>query len=275
MDWLSSIIIGIVQGLTEFLPVSSSGHLVLSQKLLGMKEHSIVLDLAVHLGTLLSVFTVYFSTIKKTFADTIKTMQTRINNTGFYLITMVIVGSIPTAIMGFGLKSYFEMMFSNLTSVAICFFITGILLYLTKNRSASSKMTIVKHMIDEKVYEITYLKAFLIGVAQGFAIAPGISRSGTTIAAGILLGVDRSVAAMFSFMLSMPAILGASLLQFKDVESWSSDLVSSLLIGGLVAYVAGLIGLKLVLRFVDKGRLEVFSFYLWALSAYLFASLLL
>lgn len=275
LGWLDSIIIGIVQGLTEFLPVSSSGHLVIFQKLLNFKEHSITLDLAVHLGTLLSVLTIYYSTIKKTLTDSLISLKTKKNTPGLQLMAVVIAASVPTAIIGLGFKSDFESLFSNILAVATCFFITGGLLFLTKRKSKESSMAIKSDMLGEKVKELTFVKAIIIGIVQGFAIAPGISRSGSTIAVGILLGVDRSVAAMFSFMLSMPAILGASLLQFKDVGEWSSDLIATLLVGGATAYIAGIIGLKLVLRFVGKGRLEVFSYYLWALSIYLFASNLL
>ncbi len=268
MDWVQSVILGIVQGLTEFLPVSSSGHLVLFQHWLGIKQHSIIFDLAVHLGTVASIITVYFKSIREIFSDlwvsAIKKRQTG----GLHLSVLIICASVPTAIIGFGFKDQFESLFSSLLSVSGGFFITACLLFMTRKTGQGQSMESGHKTLDlSQIKKVSLKKAIIIGFAQGLAIAPGVSRSGATIAAALLMGVERRAAALFSFLMSIPVILGASLIQLKDVESWSSDLLITLVLGGVVSYLAGLAGLVMVLKLVRKGRLEVFSYYLWALSA--------
>ncbi|MBT4760508.1 MAG: undecaprenyl-diphosphate phosphatase [Bdellovibrionaceae bacterium] len=264
MEIFQSIILGIVQGLTEFLPVSSSGHLVVFQKLLALKEHSLIFDIAVHLGTLLSIFTLYHKPITTIFSSFFKSLKSRSLNEGSYFLMMMVVASVPTAIIGFSLKDLFEQLFSSLLWVGVFFIVTGIVLKLTQKKSMSSESMSFTDFKD--IQKISFKQALLIGLAQGAAIAPGISRAGSTIAMGILSGLDRKTAALFSFLISVPAILGASLLQFKDVTSWDGDFLTVLLIGGASSYVSGLFGLWFLLKFVKKGRLEVFSYYLWLLG---------
>lgn len=264
MTWLESILLGLVQGLTEFLPVSSSGHLVIFQKLIGLPEHMLAFDIAVHMGTLFSVFVVYRYQILEVLNDLINFLKTKKLNQGANLFLMVVIGSIPTAIIGFTLKDMFERLFQSLLAVGIFLFITGFILLLTRN----------KQMADEKddffslegLEKLKWWHALIIGTAQGGAIAPGISRAGSTIATGILVGLSRKTASLFSFMLSIPAILGATLLEFKDIENWSSEFITIMSVGFASAFVFGLIGLKVVLHFVKKGRLEVFTAYLWVVS---------
>jgi undecaprenyl-diphosphatase len=269
LDILQSIILGIIQGLTEFLPVSSSGHLVIFQKLLGLKEHSLIFDISVHLGTLLSIVTVYFGIIKQIFTDVFTAVVKKDKNYGFSFFLMMIVASIPTAIIGFSLKDVFESLFSSTLAVGIFFIITGIILKFTQRTSDDSVSVSFTDM--EGLQKITFRQALTIGVAQGAAIAPGISRSGSTIACGLFVGLNRKTAALFSFLISVPAILGASLLQFKDISAWQEGFAQVLIVGGVSAYLSGLGGLWFVLKFVKKGRLEVFSYYLWALGASLIA----
>lgn len=264
MEWMEAVLLGVVQGLTEFLPVSSSGHLVLFQHFLGFEEHDLAFNVASHMGTLLSVITVYFYVLRRMTVETIKFPVHRQVNTESRLVGLVILGTIPTAIIGLSLKDTFEALFSNLLAVGVCLCLTGVLLFLTKLRSGG-QMNGVKFDSLESANMMTIRHALIIGVAQGLAIAPGISRSGTTIAVALFLGLPRHTAAMFSFMLAIPAILGAGLLELKDVE-WSPDVMTSLGLGFFVSYLAGLVGLLTVLSFVKKGRLEVFSLYLWAVG---------
>ena len=273
MGILDAIILGIVQGVSEFLPISSSGHLVLLQNILTPGPHSIMFDLAVHVGTVLSIITVYRKSLFQVLKDVFQAISKRQKNAGLMLAFLVVVANVPTAIIGFGFKDQFESLFSNLTAVGIGFFVTGVLLFLTKKKSGPENDKALDMHDFSGVGNLNIWRALLIGVAQGMAIAPGISRSGSTIAAALLAGVDRKTAAMFSFILSIPPILGASLLELKDATAQGEMQMTVMLAGFFFAYVSGLIGLKVILKFVKKGRLEIFSYYLWALSAYIiFAS---
>lgn len=264
LNWIQAFFLGVVQGLTEFLPVSSSGHLVVFQKILEVDNNSLVFDVAVHLGTLLSVVTVYRSQIWKILKDLFAYFKNRQINQGVHLFVVVVIGSIPTALIGFTLKDLFESLFSNLFAVGLFFCVTGVLLFLTRGRTLASAKDDFSDLSG--IEKVTIKQALIIGVAQGAAIAPGVSRSGTTIATGILLGVPRKIAALFSFMLSIPAVMGAALLQLKDVANLDEGFLVSLSVGLVVSYFAGLVGLSGVLHFVKKGRLEVFSVYLWILG---------
>ncbi|MCB0343387.1 MAG: undecaprenyl-diphosphate phosphatase [Pseudobdellovibrionaceae bacterium] len=264
MDIFQSIFLGIVQGLTEFLPISSSGHLVIFQELLGVEQHSIAFDVAAHLGTVLTVITLYFATVRQMLWEVITYPSHRRFTPGIKLMLLIVVGSVPTAIIGLSLKDMFESLFSNLLAVGIFLTITGLILFLTRNKARISRHIDVHSLEDVKAMH--YWQAALIGVAQGMAIAPGISRSGSTIAAGLALGIDRKTTALFSFMLSLPAIMGAGLLQLRHITSWDHQVLLSLGVGFLTAYLSGLMGLWGILYFVKKGRLEYFSYYLWVVG---------
>lgn len=268
MDYFQAFFLGLVQGLTEFLPISSSGHLVIFQKLVGIKEHSIPFDVAVHLGTLLSIFTLYFAAFRQIVLELIRFPIKREMSPGVRLTLLVILGSIPTAIIGFSLKDFFESLFFSPQAVGIFLSITGVLLFFTRGVNTQQGQT---HISDMKgLEEVKPWKAIVIGIAQGAAIAPGVSRSGTTIATGLFLGLSRTHAALFSFMLSVPAILGAGVLQLKDVTAWGGITLTTLSIGFFSAYLFGLLGLWGVLHLVRKGRLEFFSYYLWIVGAAVF-----
>ena len=259
LEFINAAILGVVQGLTEFLPVSSSGHLVLIQKYLGFKEHSLSLDIAVHLGTLFSVLTIYFHHLKKMGADVISFPTRREFSLPVKVFLFVCLGSIPTAAIGLGARELFVSFFSEVSYVGVFLCITGVILFLTRHKKKGD----FKHSVHlfEGFEQMNGLKALVIGTAQGLAIAPGISRSGFTIAAGLFMGLDRNVAASFSFLLSIPAILGAALIELRhlnlDEELWP------IVTATLVSYVVGLLGLRGVLFFARKGRLEIFSIYLW------------
>jgi undecaprenyl-diphosphatase len=265
LDYLQAIVLGVVQGFTEFLPVSSSGHLVLFQKLLGVEYHSIEFDVAAHLGTLASIFTVYrsfiFDTVKSSFSKPFDLFDDNKK-----LLRLVLLASLPTGVIGLALKDVFESMFSNLLGVGVCLSLTGIILMFSNWRSPQKDQADFINFTFEDLNPLTWQIAFFIGFAQSFAIAPGISRSGLTIATGMILGLPQSVAALFGFMISIPAILGAGILQLKDIDQFGADMLTNLAVGFVVAYVSGVVGLKLVLHYVKKGRLHFFSYYLWAVS---------
>lgn len=261
MDPIQAIILGVIQGLTEFLPISSSGHLVLFQHIFGLKEPEIFFDISVHAGTLVAVI-VYFrkdlqaiiiSTTRfvvmmlkreVSFGDVWKDSDTK-------LAFLIIIGTIPTAIIGLLFKSVADQLFSSIFIVGCALMVTGVLLWIT-------------HIIKTKGESIEHFSvkdALLIGLVQGLAITPGISRSGSTIAVGILLGLNRETAARYSFLLSIPAIVGAQIISLKDISAHDLDLVT--LMGTIAAGIVGYCALKLLVYIVKKGRMHLFSPYCW------------
>jgi undecaprenyl-diphosphatase len=255
---MDSIWLGLVQGLTEFLPVSSSGHLVLGQKLLGLNEPALLFDVVVHVGTLLAVFACFYKDIwgmlRGLWARDQEARQ------GRRLLFLVIVGSVPTALMGFLLKDLFESMFASLYAVGAALIVTGFLLTLTRLTAGEGVGA------GKRIMQVGAGRAFLIGLAQGMAITPGVSRSGATISVGLMLGLERKLAARYSFILSIPAILGALLLELFHLDSGVGVFTSSLLMGGATAAVSGFLALKFLLRVVDRGKLHFFAPYCWALG---------
>ena len=260
MDWLQAIGLGIIQGVTEFLPISSSGHLVIFQKLFGVSKHDLAFDIAVHVGTLLSVATIYRKVLWEIIEDIFRYAKVRNLNPGINTTFRVVVGTLPTAAIGLTFMDQFKALFSQMHMVGFFLLLTGFLLFLTRWKKGESNIGEVDSA--SQVAVISWRNAFLIGIAQGLAIAPGISRSGITIATGILLGERRQSVTVFSFLLAIPAIVGAAVLEMRDVV-WSSEQILVLLIGLLVAYLAGLGGLMAVIKLVHQGRLQIFSAYLW------------
>ncbi len=251
---LQAAILGLVQGLTEFLPVSSSGHLVLLQKLMGFCEPELLFDVSVHVGTLFAVIVVFradlYAMLRGLWATDQEARQ------GRRLLLLVIAGSIPTGIIGLTFKDTFESLFCSSTTVGVALLITGLILMATRFAPLATR----------GLAKTGWGRAVLIGVAQGLAITPGISRSGATIAAGLLLGLERELAARFSFVLSIPAILGALALQIKDMEAPTQTTWAPLIVGAVVAAITGYIALKLLLKLVKGGRLHWFAYYCWALG---------
>jgi len=248
---LQALILGIVQGLTEFLPVSSSGHLVIFQNLLGINEPPLDFDVLLHLGTLMAVFIA--------FGDDI----IRILKKPFSKITyLIIVGTIPAVFFGFLLKPIFERAYQSLLVVGIGLIFTGVILKV-------SEYLATNNIFSKTVRETSYSNVLFIGLFQALAIIPGISRSGSTIAAGLVAGLDREFAARFSFLLSIPAILGAGVLQLKDVVSngGSQEQMLPYLIGFLTAFAFSYLAIKVVMNLVKHGRLSVFSYYCWTVAA--------
>lgn len=271
MDLLTATLLGVIQGLTEFLPISSSGHLVIFQHLFGLTEPELFFDVSVHVGTLLAVVIFYSRMLGEMLlaaarwvaaprkAATAEEARSR------RLVWMVIIGSIPTAAIGLVFKSHTDRLFASMTLVGVDLLITGILLFLTgfigrQGRSAAGT--------QREAREIPrVLDALVIGVVQGLAILPGISRSGTTIAAGLFLGLSRSSAAAFSFILSIPAISGAALLVLRDALHDTAFDPAPCLIGAVVSFLVGYLSLKFLVWIVNKGHLNYFAPYCWLVGA--------
>jgi len=245
MSVWEAILLGLIQGLTEFLPISSSGHLVLTNFLLGVNNPTIVFEIAVHLGTLVAVLVYFRKDLIKVIIDFFKGGSGR--NTGW----MIILATIPTALIGFGFKDLFESIFHAPRYAAIGLILTSLILFSSeKARSGKSELANIK-----------WWQALTIGLFQGLAIMPGISRSGSTIAAGLISGLERSTAARFSFLLSIPAILGAALLNIKDFMDIPSSLVVPSLFGVVVSAISGYAAIGLLMAILRKGRLYGFVVY--------------
>jgi len=246
---IQALILGIIQGLTEFLPVSSSGHLVIFQHIMGLQEGTISFDVLLHLGTLLAVFIAF----REDIAAIIKRPFSR-------LTYLVLVGCIPAGLMGFFLEPLFERAFASLLVVGIGLLITGAVLKISEKMAERS--------FDMKdIQDTTYGDVLFIGILQGLAIVPGISRSGSTIAGGLMAGLERTWAARYSFLVAIPVIFGAGLAQMKDIadQGLNGSFVPHL-VGFLAAALFGYIAIKIVMELVRKGRLSIFSYYCWALG---------
>jgi undecaprenyl-diphosphatase len=255
--------LGFIQAITEFLPISSSGHLVLFHHLFGEKEPQLVFDVAVHCGTLLAVF-IYFwrdimNLILDVLAGTAELLQgqswtaVNIRNPHFKFFLLLIVASIPTGLMGIYFKDFFESLFSSLLAVGFGFWITTLIVWLTQFQAQPNR----------QAGQMKYWHALIVGIFQGIAITPGISRSGSTIAAGIFCGLDRPFAARFSFILSIPAILAASVLELKDAFEAAEKIppILSLVVGTAVAAVTGYLVIRFLLRVLTFGHFHRFAYY--------------
>ena len=266
MTFLEAILLGILQGLTEFLPVSSSGHLVLAQQFLGLQEPLVFFDVMLHVGTLAAVLVAYRDAIKRlvigglsTLGDTQFWRQPRaMLNTSAELkfIGLILLGSIPTGIIAVLFKTQLESLFDEVSLVSIMLILTGFILQLPRLR---------REKADNPTGQLKTWHAPLIGIAQGCAITPGISRSGTTISLGLFLGIPAKTAAEYSFLLSIPAILGAVVLKIRDVGDTTVPLhiVGT---GMLASFIVGYIALRFLLVILNRGKFSVFSYYCIALG---------
>lgn len=247
------ILLGIIQGLTEFIPVSSSGHLVLAQSIFGLREQQIFFDIVLHLGTLLAIIVYFYRDI----LDIIKSLSSP-SSDGFRLFILLIVGTVPVAILGFFLKRYFELLFSLPIYSAVFLVVTGIVLFLTR---------FVKRT-EKGIRAFSFLDAITIGIAQVIAIAPGISRSGITISTGIFRGIDRKLCARYSLLLSIPAILGALLSEIKEVEKLVPLDLIYMFLGFVSSFLVGYIAITILVKCLEKARFYMFSYYCWIVGIF-------
>ena len=241
MTFIEGIILGIIQGLTEFLPISSSGHLVLVQEILGLELPGNDFEILLHLGTLCSILVVFFKDIKNIFL-TVSSKETQ------RFILMIIIGTLPALVIGLGLKDLIAELFDNLLVVGFALIFTGLTL-------------ISSFYFNRQKNEYSIFRSFLIGIAQAVAIIPGISRSGMTISCALLLGLDSKQAAKFSFLLAIPVIGGAGILMVTDIET-ASNIDFSTLMGGLFSsFFIGIVALKWLLAWLEDGKFHYFGIY--------------
>ncbi|MBL7051594.1 MAG: undecaprenyl-diphosphate phosphatase [Nanoarchaeota archaeon] len=238
MELLDIILLSLIQGLTEWLPISSSGHLVLAQELLNIQV-PIYYDILLHFATLIVIFLVFYKDIYKIIKELLKlNFKNEYAKLGIYII----IASIPTAIIGFTFKDTFLSFYTNINAVAISLIITGLLILSTKLFHGKRKLTT--------------LDSIFIGIAQGLAIIPGISRSGSTISTSLILGIRKELAIKFSFLLAIPAILGATILEYTP-----TSINFEILLGILITIIAGYLSLKLTINFILKDKFHYFSYY--------------
>ena len=264
MEWWQALILGIVQGLTEFLPVSSSGHLMIFKELLGVDAEGFLdFTVTVHFATVLSTVIVFWSAIWSLFKGIFKF---RYNDETDY-VAKLIVSMVPVAVVGLFFKDSVEALFGeSLFVVAISLIITALLLFLSDNagRFSGRRKPSAGADVPERRNGISFLQAFVVGLGQACAVAPGLSRSGTTIATGLLCGVKRDVMAQFSFLMVLVPILGEQLLSVIDAVGEGDGLVlpvTDLLLGFIGAFVAGLVSCKAMVAIVRKARLTYFALY--------------
>jgi len=265
MSLIQALFLGFIQGLTEFLPISSSGHLAIFQNLFGLKEPNLFFDVAVHFGTLLAILIVLrqevCSLVKGSlcfFIYIFRGQKSKIEDqdrTMARLASLIAIGLIPTALLGFFLRDVVELLFNSLLAVGIMLLITGIILWMTRMAGEGHKDTGTVSILD----------AIIIGFVQGLSIAPGISRSGITIAFGLFRKLKKNVAVRFSFLLSIPAILGAMALEWENPLLQEGELLN-VIAGTLTAAFVGYICLRILIGMVQKGHLYFFSPYCWALG---------
>lgn len=283
MNIIETIILGIVQGVAEFIPVSSSGHLAIFKNIFGLSDVGLVYDVLLHIGTLLAVVVVFWKDIKKLVSNGVLIVAECFINIGIFFrnlfsksekksyknilstsyrrfVLLVIVSSVPTAILGYLMSDMVESVSAGLIVPGIGLLITGVLLLISDMLPDGFK----------KADNASWWNAIFIGVVQGLATLPGISRSGSTITAALLCKFDRKFAVKYSFIMSIPAILGACLLELKDIgsENLSNTQLIYYLIGMVVAGVVGYVCIKTMLVIVRKKKFKYFAFYCFAVGIF-------
>lgn len=255
MNWIEALILGIVQGLTEFLPVSSSGHLELGKVILGdssLPAESMMFTVAVHGATALSTMVIFFKDIKQIIGGLFKFK----NNQEFTYSLKIVLSMIPAAFVGLMFNDYIEALFDKqILLVGSMLTITGLLLFLADKAKNTSK-------------DVSYGNALLIGISQAIAILPGISRSGATISTSVLLGIDRTQSARFSFLMVVPLIMGKMAKDIMDGAFTSGDINTvNLGIGFVAAFITGLFACRWMIALVKRSNLKYFSFYCFIVAA--------
>ncbi len=264
METLKYILLGIVQGLTEFLPVSSSGHLTIFQQVAGMElSNPILLDTILHIGTLVSVVLVFWKDIRELFVeffglcrDCIKG-KPNLKNPYRRMLVMLIIATLPLIII-LPFKDYLEIMFENIILVGIALIVTGTVLFIS-DRIRVGKYASANAPLGSAVF---------VGLAQMIAVLPGISRSGSTIVASEAVGYSRKFAIKFSFLMSVIAILGATVVQIpdavQDISSASGGMLAGYALGMIAAVISGIAAIKFMVNLINRGKFHIFGYYCWA-----------
>lgn len=267
MGYIEAIVLGLVQGLSEFLPISSSGHLALLQNLFEINEDKVIFfAVLLHIGTLVSIFVVYYKDIYALIKELFLLFKDIFTGKGLRieerpirkLGIMIIVSSIPTAIMGLLFSDYIDKIFGSITVIAVCWIITGFILLFSEKLKNNKK----------EIEGMKYRNAIFIGICQGLAIMPGISRSGSTIVGSLVTGLKREFAVEFAFLISIPAILGSAILEFpKAIKAGiEPSTIGPMIVGFLVAAISGYFAITTMIKIVSKHKMRYFSYYVWIIG---------
>lgn len=259
MGIIEAILIGIVQGITEFIPISSSGHLVLAQYLLGVDQPGITFEVFLHFGSLFSVFYCFYKDIIeliisfKNLIGNIFIKKDRVPAGSDNLLVMLIISTIITGIIGISFKGFFERLFDVPAFVTIMLIFTGLILILASICQKGKKSDI----------DLTYKDSIIVGLFQSLAILPGISRSGSTLCGAFISDIDTDTAVRYSFILSIPAIAGATLLEIKDIFLYGFDncLLIPYIAGMVASAVSGIFAIKILIRVLKQKKLFYFAIY--------------
>ena len=251
MTWWQGFVLGLVQGLTEFLPISSSGHLVVTEAAIGLTTPGVVMEVALHVATLLAVVIVYWSRLWELARGVLRNERD-----AWRYVGLLTVATIPAGVVGVLFADFFERMFDSLLTVGIDFVITGFILWSTRG--------VVRHAWRQ---EPEFGSAVVIGFAQALAILPGISRSGSTVAAGLWRHVDPVRAAEFSFLMAIPTIAGAAVLQIPDLSTGVAGIgAGPLLLSFATALVAGVLAIRLLVAVLRRRAFHQFAPYCWTIG---------
>lgn len=250
MTLWESIFLGVIQGATEFLPVSSSGHLVIAQVLLGIRDSGVVFEVAVHLATLVSILLVYRTRVGSLLKGAVTGDEASLRYVG-----LLVVATIPAGLVGVLWKDAIEALFETPAAPGVALLVTGAFLWTSRSALASATGTLPG-----------WGAALLIGVAQAFALVPGISRSGATVVTALWLGVEAREAAAFSFLMAVPAIAGAAVLQIPDVAGVSGPGWGVLAAGGVAAGVTGVLAIRTFVAVLARGSFHWFAPYCWTVG---------
>ena len=269
MSYFEAIILGLVQGLAEFLPITSSGHLALLQQAFGIHEDKVLLfAVLLHVGTLISVFIVYWKDIWELIVELCLTIRDLCTGKGLRLAerpirklgVMIIVATIPTAIIGLVFSDFFDSLYNSVIPIGVGLIITGFLLIFAEKKGEGNR----------GIQQMNFRNAIFIGLVQGVAICPGISRSGSTLFGSLICNLDRKFAVKFVFLISIPSILGSAVLEAPAAleAGVTAAEVGPVLVGMLVAAVSGLVAIKTMIKIVSDKKLSYFSYYVWVLGLF-------
>ena len=271
MDIFQAIILGIVQGLAEFLPIASAGQVIIVSHILNVtfpnQSGAIAFNNLLHMGTLTAVVGFFWRDLIKiikafvysllnlfqeTFTDGLK------EDVHKRLAWLLIVGTIPVAIVGILFTKQFEALFNNVAAVGVFLIINGFILVLSEHFAKPG---------DKKVMELTFKNSLIIGVFESLALFPGISRSGSSISAGLLLGLERQCAARYAFLLAIPAIAGAVIVEFKNIGALTETNTASIIAAYIAVVIFGYLSIGLLIRLIKSTSLRIFAYYFWIVSA--------
>lgn len=251
MTIFRAIILGIIQGIAEFLPISSSAHLIIFPYLFGWEESGLAFDVALHFGTMMAVILIFFKDWWNLFVGAIKDVKEKKKTTNGKMFWYLIIATIPAALTGVLLDNVIEGVIRNkVWIIALALAIMGLLIYVGDKWAS-------KHYKKETEFEdITLKQALIVGISQAFAVIPGFSRSGTTILAGRLQGISKEAITKFTFLLSVPVICGATILKVGDLA-----LTKEVIVGIITSFATGVIAIKFLLRYIKKHDFSIFAFY--------------